>query len=262
MYQLETIVYDNLAGTDLTDLSGIYAPNPYRAVFEFSSESYWHFNKFAYDVIIPEHIFNDNTGIGFEGWNTWHPVFVPTHPHVTSGPFIFTEYDNREDTYELTRNSNYYYLDPDTPPIGNTQNPRPVVHSSSDVSYIVGTTGNEILWEVSDDNPLSYRITNNSVPCYNGPWDGSDIVYNIDGLEIGVYEFTLDLFDESGNVAHNTVHVYVVTDLNITTNTDSLLSTFILVGLASGTSIIMIIVVVKLYHSKKVVEEAPILENE
>ena len=111
LYQIESGFYGNPAVSSLTDLVGVYSPSTYRVVFEFSSESYWHFDKIAYDYIIPKHIF---TTIGYEGWNTWNPVLDPAEPHVTCGPFLLTDFDAGE-FIELTVNPDYHWL-PMRPP--------------------------------------------------------------------------------------------------------------------------------------------------
>ncbi len=97
------------------DIHGIWAPSPFRVIVEYSSESYWNFAKFAYNWIIPQHIFNNETGIGYEGWETWNPVLNSADPHVTSGPFSFTDYEVGE-YYELTYNPNFYFAPDRTPP--------------------------------------------------------------------------------------------------------------------------------------------------
>jgi ABC-type transport system substrate-binding protein len=107
-YAYEGITYGNPAGVDIGDLVAAYAPTPYRAVIEFNTESYWHFSNFAYDTIIPEHIFNDDTGIGYAGWNTWNPVFDANEPNVNCGPFVFSDYEAGE-FYELTYNPLFHY---------------------------------------------------------------------------------------------------------------------------------------------------------
>jgi ABC-type transport system substrate-binding protein len=107
-YAFEGIEYGNPAGSDIGDLVAAYAPTPYRAVVEFSTESYWHFSNFAYDTIVPEHIFNDDTGIGYAGWNTWNPVFDPAEPNVNCGPFVFSDYEAGE-FYEITHNPLFHY---------------------------------------------------------------------------------------------------------------------------------------------------------
>jgi ABC-type transport system substrate-binding protein len=107
-YAFESAAFGNPAGSDIGDLVAAYAPTPYQAVIEFSTESYWHFSNFAYDTIIPEHIFNDVDGIGYEGWNTWNPVFDPAEPNVNCGPFIFTDYADGE-FYEISFNEDFHY---------------------------------------------------------------------------------------------------------------------------------------------------------
>ncbi len=116
-YALESAPFGNPAGTDTGDLVAAYAPTPYRVVIEYNTESYWHFGNWAYDSIIPQHIFNDVDGIGYEGWNTWNPVFDPDEPNVNCGPYQITDLEAGE-FYELTYNANYHYcpehIDPTT----------------------------------------------------------------------------------------------------------------------------------------------------
>jgi ABC-type transport system substrate-binding protein len=107
-YAFESYVYGNPAGTDIGDLVAAYAPTPYRVVIEFSTESYWHFSNFAYDTIVPKHIFNNVDGIGYANWDTWNPVFDPAEPNVNCGPFKFTDFEVGE-FYEVTWNPDFYF---------------------------------------------------------------------------------------------------------------------------------------------------------
>ncbi len=121
-YSFETGSLGNPAASDLGDLVAAYAPTPFRIVVEFNTESYWHFSNFAFDFVIPKHIFNDIDGIGYAGWNTWNPVFDPSEPHVTSGPFILSDYKTGE-FYEISVNTDFAYY-PSFAPI-NTFDPVP-----------------------------------------------------------------------------------------------------------------------------------------
>ncbi|MFX1578802.1 MAG: ABC transporter substrate-binding protein, partial [Promethearchaeota archaeon] len=87
-YYVDSAAYGNPMGVDLTELVAAYAPTSYRVILEFDSESYWHFESFAFDFIIPQHIFSS---IGISGWSSWNPV-LSSDPHVTCGPFIITDY--------------------------------------------------------------------------------------------------------------------------------------------------------------------------
>ncbi|MFW9805881.1 MAG: ABC transporter substrate-binding protein [Candidatus Thorarchaeota archaeon] len=110
-YTIESGIYGNPAALQLSDLYSVYAMTPYRVIIEFSSENYWHFSHFAYQYIIPKHIFNNATGIGYQGWNTWNPVFDPAEPHVTCGPYLVTDYDAGE-FYELSANPDFAFFEP------------------------------------------------------------------------------------------------------------------------------------------------------
>jgi ABC-type transport system substrate-binding protein len=105
-YAFESGVYGNPAGESMTQLVAAYAPTTYRAVILFESESYWHFSRFAYDYIIPKHIYEN---IGYQGWNSWDPVlWNTTEPYVTAGPFRLTEYIIGE-FVELSSNLDFWY---------------------------------------------------------------------------------------------------------------------------------------------------------
>ncbi len=108
VYAFESAPYGNPAGSDIGDLAAVYAPTTFRVVIEFNTESYWHFSNFAYDTIIPAHIFNDDTGIGYQGWNTWNPMFDPAEPNVNCGPFVFSDFEAGE-FYEISFNPLFHY---------------------------------------------------------------------------------------------------------------------------------------------------------
>jgi len=107
-YYFESRMFGNIASATMGELVSAYAPTKYRAVVEFGSESMWHFSNFAYTTIIPKHIFNDVDGIGFDGWNAWNPIFNPSDPYVTSGPFVLTDFEIGE-FYELSANTDFSY---------------------------------------------------------------------------------------------------------------------------------------------------------
>ena len=118
-YIIESAVYGNPTASELGDLLSAYAPSLFRVVLEFATESYWHFNNFAYQYIIPKHIFNDEDGIGYEGWNTWNPIFDPEEPNVNCGPFIFSDFEEGN-FYRISKNPLFQYQIPDEPPPDTT----------------------------------------------------------------------------------------------------------------------------------------------
>jgi ABC-type transport system substrate-binding protein len=254
LYQYESGAYGNPAKVDIESMVAAYSPTPYRAVLEFNDESYWQFSKFAFDYIIPEHIFNDVDGIGYEGWSTWNPVFNPADPYVTCGPFMITDYEAGE-FYEISKNPSYHWLPVEPPHTGLT----PLVSSPGDIEYEVGTTGHEIAWIASDDDPLIYMVLKDNTPLISASWDGDDIHVSIDGLSLGHYNYTLILMDYSLNMVSDTVWVNVVQAAPTTTTTgtteptttsgNGIVSTIILI-VSGGSVIVIIVVLVVIYKTK------------
>jgi parallel beta-helix repeat protein len=90
------------------------------------------------------------------------------------------------------------------------ENMAPLLDSPSDIKYDELSTGNMIIWSPSDAYPFQYTVyKNDSVHISNG-WDGSQIPVDIDGLGIGVYNFTILVEDAVGNAVIDTVIVTVV----------------------------------------------------
>ena len=101
-------------------------------------------------------------------------------------------------------------------------NLNPTTNTPNNIQYEEGTTGQNIIWTVSDSHPDWYIIYQDGVPVSNGNWSGySEIPYNVDGLTIGTYQFKLYLNDTSGNFGENTVTVTVVDTTAPTVSTPS-----------------------------------------
>ncbi|MFQ5833928.1 MAG: hypothetical protein ACE5H4_14575, partial [Candidatus Thorarchaeota archaeon] len=92
---------------------------------------------------------------------------------------------------------------PDTTP--------PTVDSPGDIAYGEGQTGNTIVWNPSDANPSTYVVYRNSTPVKSGPWNSSSeaISVSVDGLALGVYNYTVEVTDIGSNSATDTVWVTV-----------------------------------------------------
>ncbi|MHA1577030.1 MAG: right-handed parallel beta-helix repeat-containing protein [Candidatus Thorarchaeota archaeon] len=124
----------------------------------------------------------------------------------------------------------------------------PTIDHPADITFVVGTTGNRIVWTPSDDNPSSFEIGSNSSVYASGNWAGSRIVLDLDGLAEGEHTFTILVYDGTGNSASDAVRVTVTAQA--TTTTDVPLDVgLILVVLGSAGGVIVVIVV--LYILKK-----------
>jgi len=92
----------------------------------------------------------------------------------------------------------------------------PTISSPSDFSYEVGNTGNNITWVGTDTNPDTYLVYRNGTQVDSGSWsDGVDIVIDIDGLSVAVYNFTIWLNDTSNNSVTDLVWI-TVTEVDTT----------------------------------------------
>jgi hypothetical protein len=89
----------------------------------------------------------------------------------------------------------------------------PLLEELDDFAYVVDTTGYELEWDASDRNPTSYEIFRNGTSLGSFPWDGSPIIVSIDGLEVGIYNYTIRVLDIGNNQAVDEVWVSVVVDV-------------------------------------------------
>ncbi|RDE14328.1 MAG: hypothetical protein C4K48_06405 [Candidatus Thorarchaeota archaeon] len=230
-YMLESYAYGNPAAADLGSLVSIESTSIYTVVLEFDTESYWQFSNFAYDYILPYHVY------GGTPYSSWSSAITPD---CTSGPFYFDSYGT--DWYRIRRNLVFYYGPP---------NPAPVVNSAEDLTYVEGTTGNVIVWEVSDDNPLLYSIfrEDNLTAFVIDFWNGSDISLDVDGLSVGSYSYTLFLSDFSANIVFSSTTVTVIPATTTSTVNPGIDTLTLLV--AVGAVGIIAIVAVVIWKSKQ-----------
>ncbi|MFW9955191.1 MAG: NosD domain-containing protein, partial [Candidatus Thorarchaeota archaeon] len=89
-------------------------------------------------------------------------------------------------------------------------NDNPTIEDAEDVIYLEGTTGNTLEWDADDAYPAFYEVSYNGTVVEDGAWGGSRIAFDVDGLDPGVHEFTLTVYDLSGNSAMNSANVTVI----------------------------------------------------
>ncbi len=139
----------------------------------------------------------------------------------------------------------------------------PILSSPLDVVYNVGEGGNTINWTATDAHPDNYIIlVNGTAPIgYPAEWNTTNIVISVDGLSVGIFNFTIVVFDSYGNSATDTVFVTVLASTTTTTTTttgtttdtgtttpppvDNTLIIIIVVIIAGVVAIIIIIVIMK-----------------
>ncbi|MHA2277543.1 MAG: hypothetical protein ACXAC2_17325, partial [Candidatus Kariarchaeaceae archaeon] len=91
-----------------------------------------------------------------------------------------------------------------------TDSVSPSLSQPSDITYEHDSSGNTISWSASDSYPDTYIIYREGVPIDSDSWVvGTPISISIDGLAIGLHNYTIIVFDTSGNSNNNTVWVTV-----------------------------------------------------
>ena len=85
----------------------------------------------------------------------------------------------------------------------------PTIDHPANLDYDEGETGNTIIWTPVDSHPKNFTIYKDGAVEDSGPWDGSAITIDVDGLSPGVYNFTIVVYDLGGNSVTDTVIVTV-----------------------------------------------------
>lgn len=143
----------------------------------------------------------------------------------------------------------------------------PTIDSPSDVMYMEGETGNSITWNFEDTNLDSYVIMRDSLVVKNGTLSSSSAVIEIsvDGLERGIYNYTIVVSDVAGNTVSDTVYVLVDSSTTTTTETTTttttpptttttpagLLDPMVIILVVGIASIAVVVIVVLLYARKR-----------
>lgn len=86
---------------------------------------------------------------------------------------------------------------------------RPETNSPPDITYEAGSTGHAITWTPTSRIPVTYEVNINGTVEQSGPWNGSSVVYSVDGLDPGTYAVRLTVRDGLGEVSQDTVIVTV-----------------------------------------------------
>lgn len=102
------------------------------------------------------------------------------------------------------------YLASDTVMVTVLEITLPDISSPDDFSYELGLNGSQIIWTVGDQNPGIYNVTLDGVLYGTDSWTNGTITVDIDGLDIGIHEFIIYIYDLSGNMVSDTVIVTIL----------------------------------------------------
>ena len=136
------------------------------------------------------------------GWNT-----VTNTTNVAADTSIIGSYNYTIRAIDITGNAKSF-----TTIVEIVGQVAPTVDNPMDIVYNLSTTGNTLTWSPWDADPLWYEVYRNGTEIHSSPWDGSEIVVDIDGLALGTHNYTLNVTDGYLNSAFDTVIVRVVID--------------------------------------------------
>jgi hypothetical protein len=125
------------------------------------------------------------------------------------GEFVIGNYDVKLVAYD--QNGNFAE---DIINLRIYENVTPVIDGPDPIEFYYTITGKSLLWNVTDEFVNQYRITDNDTEVATGDIDSERpvITISLDGLNIGVHNFTLYANDTSGNTATYSVLVTVLRD--------------------------------------------------
>ncbi|MFW9961539.1 MAG: hypothetical protein ACFFDV_10995 [Candidatus Thorarchaeota archaeon] len=94
------------------------------------------------------------------------------------------------------------------------ENVTPVIEGPDPIEFYYSVTGKSLSWNVTDDFVNKYHITDNETEVESGDINPDEpiITISLNGLNIGVHNFTLFANDTSGNTAAYSVLVTVLRD--------------------------------------------------
>jgi len=108
--------------------------------------------------------------------------------------------------------------------------PMPMMLDAQTVTYEYNSAGNSMTWQVlSVGTPEYYEVYKEDVLIASKFWDGMDVVYSVDSLDVGLHNFTLIVYDLFGNsdISFGIVNVYTNSTVTTTTTTTTTSTTTI-----------------------------------
>lgn len=203
-----------------------------QADIEYEAGSTGYFAEWAYTSDIPAYYELRINGYLEERGRVTDPIFQFSVDGYGPGTYL----------YQLIVYDRVLYPVSDSFELRVTDTVLPTISSPADITYVYNTTGHEIVWTVNDNYPHIYNLYLDDVLIDSQIWTSGTITISVDGLEIGVYEYTLEIFDTSGNSASDTVMVRVTSGVGIDP---------MLLALVGGGLVLVVIVILVLYKAKK-----------
>ena len=103
------------------------------------------------------------------------------------------------------------------------------IHSATNFTIVAGSTNNFLNFSIYDDNPNYYTLEKDNLLIYSGGWNNdANNTFSIDGLGVGLYNYTITAYDLYSAQSTAVVWVNVTNPSGTGTNTGT--------GSTSGTT--------------------------
>ena len=125
-----------------------------------------------------------------------------------------------------------------------TDTTAPTVSRPSDMMFEEGTEGVVLVWSCSDFYPFQFSILVNGSTIESDKWDGTDVSVSLSDLAAGLYNYTILLEDDGGNVVSDSVWVNVTRIPTTPTGFVISQETIILLSIGGGVIVVLAAVIV------------------
>jgi parallel beta-helix repeat protein len=116
----------------------------------------------------------------------------------------------------------------------------PIISHPFDMSMIENSEGHFINWSIRDQHPHSVQFIQTDHSMTSRQWNGTNVLFNLDHLSVGVWNITIIAYDAAGNNVTDSVLVAVVYEWIGGLGTEQ-------VVMASAISVIFMVVVLMIY---------------
>lgn len=126
-------------------------------------------------------------------------------------------------------------------PFSIINNP-PTIDHPNDIEYVEGSINSNITWNTYDWDIVSFEVyRNGSIVEEVDDWGGGTLVVFVDELSIGIYNYTVIIFDSGDNFVSDTVIVTIISNTT-TTTTDGIESLYLIIGGAAVVGVVAIVI--------------------
>jgi parallel beta-helix repeat protein len=210
---------------DMTDLHNIVVDSN----FSSSGSGIWMGSNAEYNLVWDNNLFNnslyqafDNSIVGNQWYynntgNYWGDYLI-RYPNATNDGRVWNT------SYLINGSIGDRDLYPLVEPFGFSSvvsTPLNITHPNNQ-QITSGTTGNKITWNITDTNTYNptYVIYRNGTFIQNETWiSGAPVIFSIDGLPIGSYNFSIIATDGFGETIQDDVIVTVLSSSTSSTTT-------------------------------------------